>query len=222
MVALFFGMAVFAQSNQQLRTPMAVQTRFGIKGGVNLAKFKVNADKFSPASSAPNTDSKTSYNAGAFVNIPLSSAIRFQPELVFSSQGSKMNGSFLGATYSREADLHYLNLPLMFQAQTTHGFFVETGPQLGYLLSAKSKNQSGTSNDKVDIKDYLDKFDFSWGAGIGYMSRIGLAINARYNYGLTNVIDDKNTNGGSNFFENGELKNRVIQIGLSYQFGAYK
>ncbi|HWJ91936.1 MAG TPA: porin family protein, partial [Flavisolibacter sp.] len=120
------------------------------------------------------------------------------------------------ATHS-EQDLGYINLPIMLQWKSQGGFFVETGPQAGYLVRAKLESGNTTS---VDNKDNYDKFDFSWGAGLGYLSRIGLGINARYNLGLSNVIED---NGGNNSSNDGpELKNKVIQIGLFWQFGAGK
>lgn len=222
-LALVAGLAVSAQNSPQLRTPMAVETRFGVKAGVNMAKFEVGKDDFSPASLAPDATSNTSFNAGVFVNIPMSDVIRFQPELLYSGQGSKLSGTVLGTNYQQTANLRYLTLPLMFQAQTSSGFFVELGPQFGYLLSAKTQNDAaGANDDKTDIKDYLDKFDFAVNGGIGYMTRIGLGINARYVYGLTNVLDVKNNNSGSTFYTSGELKNRVIQVGLFYQFGANK
>lgn len=222
-LALFAGMAVYAQSSPQLRTPMPVETRFGIKAGVNMAKFKVGKDDFPSSIPAPHATSNTSFNAGVFVNVPLSDAIRFQPELLYSGEGSKLSGSVLGTNYQQTANLRYLTLPLMFQAQTSSGFFVELGPQFGYLLSAKSENDSpGASGDKTDIKDYLDKFDFAVNGGIGYLSRMGLGINARYSYGITNVIDIKNNDAGSDFYTDGELQNQVIQVGLFYQFGANK
>jgi hypothetical protein len=52
---------------------------------------------------------------------------------------------------------------------------------------------------------------------LGYVTRVGLGFNARYNFGLTNIIDE-----GESDLMIGELKNRGLQIGLSYQFGAYK
>ena len=52
-------------------------------------------------------------------------------------------------------------------------------------------------------------------AGLGFVSKAGLGIGARYVYGLTNTIED---NGGNNSSNSGpELKNSVIQIGLSWR-----
>jgi hypothetical protein len=116
-----------------------------------------------------------------------------------------------------DQDLTYITLPIMLQWKTTGGVFIETGPQPGYLIKAK---QDGPGSTETDNKSSFDNFDLSWGAGLGYLSKAGLGIGARYNYGLTNTIED---GGGNNSSNNGpELKNSVIQVGLSWRFGANK
>jgi len=205
------------QQTPQLRTPMAVKTRFGLKAGVNLARL--SAKEFT-ATAEPHTNTKTSFNAGAFVNIPLGGMFRIQPELVFSSQGSKVEEMIAASAgtrqYNYEYDLHYVNLPVMFQLQTQKGFFVETGPQFSYLIDAKSKGATPLSTeDETDYDYYFDNFDIAWGVGVGYLSRIGLGVNARYNYGIRNIVNE-------NDVDLGEMRNRVLQFGLVYHFGAYK
>src|SRR5215218_7355792 len=184
----------------QLRTPMAVKTRFGLKAGVNLATL--SAKEFT-TTAEPSTTNKTSYHVGAFVNIPLGTMFKLQPELVFSSQGSKMQetrnappGGTGSITYNYEDDLDYLNLPVMLQLQTLGGFVVETGPQFSYLLSAKQKGFSPNSTtEKTDVKDQFDHFDIAWGVGVGYITRIGLGVCARYNYGIRNIVNENETTG---------------------------
>ena len=203
-------------STPTLRTEMASAVRFGLKGGVNLATLEIDDDS---QSSPLETNNKTSFYAGAFVNIPVGGNLRFQPELVYSRQGSKIQyvqENFptpgTNTNVNTEFDLHYLNVPLMLQLQTPGGFFVEAGPQIGFLLTAED-DESG-----IDLKDQLKKTDFGAGAGIGYLSRVGLGINARYNFGFSNVYDGE----AGNDTDEGKYKNRVLSIGLVYHFGANK
>lgn len=217
-LALSSSMALFAQDNQ-MTTPMARATRFGIKGGVNLAEFRANGFQ---SGTQPGTNMKTSFHGGFLLNAPLGTGgFAIQPEVVYSGQGSKLNvkttvGS-VTTSQAYEQDLGYINVPIMLQWKSAGGFFVETGPQAGFLVRAK---QDGPGDTELDNKDNFDKFDFSWGAGLGYMSRVGLGIGARYNLGLTNTLED---GGGNNSANNGaELKNKVVQIGLFWQFGAGK
>lgn len=210
------GLAVFAQSEPTLRTPMESKVRFGLKGGVNLATLHLTQDDY-PSGQAPNTNMKTSGFGGVFVNLPLNTSFRLQPEVVFSSQGSKLKGGALGSG-SYEIDAQYVNIPVMFQYQTPGGFFVEAGPQLGFLVKAEMDGPDDTGSGDIDIKDKMKTTDFSLGGGIGYLSRIGLGVNARYNAGLSNVFNAENDNNQLQ----GKAKNSVVQIGLLYHFGAGK
>jgi hypothetical protein len=216
-LALVASLAVFAQDNPPARTPRIVATHFGLKGGVNMAEYNLGSNI---GGSTNGVDMRTSFNAGAFVNVPIAGSFRIQPEVVFSGQGSKLTNSS-GSAY--DESLHYINVPVMLQWQSMGGFFLETGPQAGFLVGAKDKVTSGSAapNTETDIKDSRKGFDFSWGAGLGYISRVGLGVGARYNYGISNVL---NTNNSTNdaLYNSSTAKNSVIQFSVIYEFGAGK
>jgi hypothetical protein len=166
-------------------------------------------------------NNKTSMHGGLFLNIPMGQTLNFQPELLYNGVGSKFSSSTTVGTVinteTYEQDLSYISLPLMFQLRSTKGFFIELGPQASYLISAK---QEGPGTTNTDNKKAFDKFDVAANGGIGWTSRVGLGINARYSYGLSNILED---GGGDNSSNDGlELKNRVISVGLHYMFGANK
>lgn len=210
-LAMCTGLAMFAQEST---TPMAVKTRFGIKAGVNLAKLRIND---APSGYSYETNLKTSMNGGFFANIPLGTGgLAFQPEVLYSGQGSKITAKLPTTTVTYEQDMRYIAVPLMFQLKTPGGFYVELGPQAAWLINAKTE----VNDTKTENTDSFDNFDVAAAGGIGYLSRIGLGINARYVHGLSNTVED---GGGNNSANNGiEMKNQVIQIGLSWSFGAGK
>lgn len=204
-LALCTSAAMFAQDAQpQLRTPMEKKVRVGIRAGANLAKFRLTDF---PSGTEPDIQTKTSMHAGLFVNAPLGGMFAIQPGVEYSGQGSKYTEGGMNGEY----DLHYINVPVMFQWKSTGGFFLETGPQAGILLRANL-------NDMEVPDETFKTLDVSWGAGLGYLSRVGLGVNARFNFGLSNTLegDDDNTNTTP------QLKNQVIQLGLVYHFGAHK
>lgn len=220
-LAMTSVMAVFAQDNQpQLRTPMAKAVRFGVRGGVNLADL--NSKELPSGSTYAEAQSKTAFNGGLFVNIPLGTKnFRFQPEVSYSSQGGKVQGPSSSATANTfEQDLDYINLPLNFQFMTNNGLFIQTGPQVGFLVGAERVNGTGmASTMNTGNKDDFDKFDLSWTGGVGYLSRIGLGIDLRYNIGIANVVaDDAPTSAPLK----GTWKNSVGQFSLIYHFGVSK
>lgn len=196
-------------AHKPVRTEMAVTPRFGIKGGVNLATMEIDDDS---NTNPLNTNNKTSFHGGLFVNIPLGGALRFQPELVYSGQGTKFSEGSGTSTIKGEMDLHYIQVPLMFQLQGNSGLYGELGPQIGFLV--KSEMEIGSVTE--DIKEDLKKVDFGAGLGIGYLTRIGLGIGARYNMGFSNIYDADQPN------DEGKYKNRTLNLGLTYHFGAAK
>ena len=163
-LAVSMSLAMFAQENVN-RSPMPVKTYFGIKGGVNLAKLRPS----DYAANEPSTNLKTSAHAGFLVRIPLSTNGGFavQPELLYNRQGSKMKTTTtvgtVTTTNTYEQDLGYVSVPVMLQWKSAGGFYLETGPQAGFLIAAQ---QEGPGTDsETENKDENEKFDLSWGAG---------------------------------------------------------
>jgi len=166
----------------------AQETHFGIKAGVNVASVEV--------SNGADYDGKAGLHAGGLAHIHITRHFALQPEIVYSMQGGKVNDFKL--------KLNYINIPLLAQYMTLDGFRLQTGPQLGLLVSAKTE----TGNVEINRKDVYSSTDFSWVFGAGYLFPQGIGIDARYNLGISNIIDD---NGA-------EAHNRVFQVGLFYQF----
>lgn len=166
----------------------AQQTHFGIKAGVNLSSVDIkNGEDFA---------SKAGLHLGGLAHIHINQHFALQPELVYSMQGGKDGNEKL--------KLNYINVPVLAQYMTNEGLRLETGPQLGFLTSAKLK----IDDVEVDQTDDLNSFDFSWTFGVGYLFPSGFGMDARYNHGVSNISDD-------NSFE---ARNRVFQLGLFYQF----
>ncbi|RFS25009.1 PorT family protein [Chitinophaga silvatica] len=166
----------------------AQNVKFGVKGGLNLSKL-TNVD-----------DAKvlTGFNAGGLMNYKFNDSWAVQPEIQYSTQGSKANTILGKGTFK----LDYINIPVLAQYHI-ESFFLEAGPQVGFMTSAKLK--AGPINQ--DVKDQMKTVDFGLNFGLGYKLDMGLGIGARYNFGLTNIYDNGN-NG----------KNSVAQIDLFYIF----
>ena len=123
-----------------------------------------------------------------------------QAEILYSMQGVKSGND--------ETTLSYINVPIMVQRYIdASGFYIETGPQAGFLIGAKQK----VDGSKADIKSELKTFDFSVNFGLGYRFNQGIGIGARYGLGITPI----NKSGSGHDF-----KNTVISAGLFYEFGS--
>jgi outer membrane translocation and assembly module TamA len=86
-----------------------------------------------------------------------------------------------------------------------NGFRIEAGPQVGFLINAKSKS----SNVSVNVKDNFKKTNFSIPVGLGYLTSSGLGFDARYNFGISNLNNTSNST---------KIHSNVFQFGLFYQF----
>jgi hypothetical protein len=166
----------------------AQHTNFGIKAGYNSSSVQI--------SDGADYEGKSGLHIGGLAHIHITSHFAVQPELVFTMQG--------GETTNSKLKMNYLNIPVLGQYMVNDGFRLQTGPQIGFLVSAEQK----IGNIEVDVDDTFSSVDFSWAFGAGYIFSSGFGIDARYNLGLSNVSDD------SDF----EAKNRVFQVGVFYQF----
>jgi len=228
-LAMATGWASMAQvttnpndAHKPLRTEMSTEPRFGLRGGVSLSSLEIDDDY---NNTDYNTNSKTSFHLGAFVNIPLGRIFRIQPEISYYGGGSKVNGALVSTTNTRgnyELDFHYIGIPVMFQLHTgASGFFVEAGPQASFLVQGQEEPSASLNRPKVNLKkdERVKQLDFGAAAGVGYISRIGLGLNARYYHGFSNVYNSDNAVATE---RDKDLGTRSIQIGLVYHFGAAK
>ncbi|WP_212002876.1 porin family protein [Chitinophaga sp. HK235] len=172
----------------------AQTVKFGVKGGLNLAKL-TNTD---------NAKTRASFYAGGLVNLALNESWAIQPELLYSGQGTKVKTSTILGTLESTVKTDYINIPVMVQYSIVPAFYLEAGPQLGILAGAKQK----IGSKSYDVKDQMKGIDFGIGVGFGYKFDMGLGVSGRYNFGLTNIEDSGN----------GNSKNSVAQIGLFYMF----
>lgn len=183
------------------------QTQFavGIKGGPNFANIDTKA------TAGENYDNRTGWNAGAFMLIR-GERIGFQPEVLFSQQGSKFKYST--ASPSLKQNFSYVNIPLILKLYTVAGINLQVGPQIGLLTSAEREDfASGQSGPitKEDVKNDFKKTDFSLAIGVGWDLPLGFSIDGRYNWGLSDIND------GASGASNATIKNQVWQFSVGYK-----
>ena len=176
--------------------------RLGLKAGANFAN--VNGD----GTKGANTSTLVGFNGGAFIGLGLSDNLFIQPELVYSGQGFKESVNSGGTTFTATQNLNYFNIPVLVKYQLPVGVYFQTGPQIGFLMSATAKADGSSSTDKQEFKST----DFSWAVGAGFqIPSTQLGIDLRYNIGLSNIANNSSSSGSS-----ATVKNGVFQVGLTY------
>ncbi|GGA95242.1 porin family protein [Puia dinghuensis] len=171
------------------------QVQFGLKAGANFAT--------QTGSDAGDAKTLTNVNAGAFLRLAIAPHLGIQPELVYSGQGASYDVT--NGTLKYHAN--YMNIPVLLKYSWPVGPYVETGPQLGFLLSAHQSINGNSTNDK----NSYNTTDLAWVFGVGVrIPRSPVGIDLRYNVGIANV-EDRNTTGS-----NGSIRNDVLQLGITY------
>ena len=194
--------AVSVSTAQEASNAKSMAPSFGIKGGVNFAT--VTGDFDSP-------DSRTSFHAGALAEFPLADIFSIQVEALYSGQGFKAN--FEGPEGDKaEVQLDYINVPVLAKVYIVPGLSLEAGPQFSFKVRDKFEINPGSSDGTVNLDhSSLSAKDFEFGVagGLTFQTEIGLFATGRYNYGLTEVFENKNV---------GKVNNSVFQIGVGYKF----
>jgi hypothetical protein len=203
----------------------AQEARFGLKAGLGL-------------SSVRGTDVGDGYkylfgvNGGLMADFGFSDRLSFHPELLYSQKGTKLDyttsyanaAGTLTVTQIGKGRLHYLDLPLLLRLKAS-GFFLEAGPQLGYLLAQRSEltatgtttytgsttTSTITKTETDDSTDGIRRFDVGYIIGIGYQLPQGLEVGLRFNNGFSNSTFDRSSSN--------KVHNSVFQFQVGYLFG---
>ncbi len=166
---------------------MAQTFSFGPKAGINISNY---------SGGDINSDAKVGYHIGGLLNFGFGEIFSIQPEVLFSTQGAKVENAGSKTNYK----INYLNVPVMLKFRIANGFYIEGGPQAGFRLSENIPDQT--------INDFAKQLDLSAGAGLGYQSDAGIGIGLRYMAGLSKVGDFSGRDISPDF------KNSVVQASL--------
>ena len=203
MKKLFLGAAVAMST-------LTFAQQFGAKAGMNVSSLSKDAN-------LSDQGSKIGFNAGLFANFPIAESFSVQPELIYTQYGEKYDYVMpvTDERYSGSTHLDYVALPVMLQYNVTPSFYLEAGPELGLLVSAKDKAKNETTGETLaesdNYKDSLNGFNVGVGLGAGYFFTPSIGVTARYVAGFTDIYKDGQNAGDA-------VKNNVFQAGLAYKF----
>ncbi len=157
---------------------------FGVKAGVNFASI----------TDATGLDSRTGFVAGVFVGGKFNDNLGIQADLLYSQQGAEFSlGDF---------NLDYVTVPVVVKYFVAQGLNIQLGPQFGVIVNDEAQTVVGETINDIATND----FDLSGVVGIGYDLPMGIRLDGRYNFGLTDVA--KSADG----------KNSVVTLSVGYSF----
>lgn len=151
---------------------------------------KVGAN-FSTITKFDDTKMKVGLAVGVEAEYGVSENFGVAAGVLYSMQGCGIKDA------SEKYKFDYINIPIVAQYYPVKGLAIKAGVQPGFCVSAKAGSAKITNKKS---------FDFSIPVGLSYeISKF--VIDARYNFGLTKVLDSS-VKG----------KNSVIQVTLGYKF----
>lgn len=187
---------------------------FGPKIGGNLSHILYSGDSESVFN---NSQMRLSSHFGVFTEFVFTDFISLQPELLYSIKGDKFT-SKTDDSFESSYVYKYLSLPIVIKYYLTEEITAEIGPQVAYLLSAKNLETSdlysseyGEEEASIDLKDDIQVYDVGATAGVGYLTKSGFYLSARYNMGLINTYKGEGDISNT-------LKNGTIQLSAGFSF----
>ncbi len=169
--------------------------QFGIKGGVNFTNMTSDI--------LVEKEYKTGFHIGILAEIPFGDKFSLQPEILYSTYGSKGKEiMFGGPNITTEYKLDYIQIPILAKIYLYKGFSLEIGPSFNFLVNDKKIRESNT------ITDIGEKFEFSGILGVSYKLSRGLIGSFRYTNSLTNALNQ----------DYSETNNYGFLIGIGYLF----
>ena len=188
---------------------MAQETSFGAKLNGVFTTFNISGDG---AEMNNYSEGKPGLSLGLIAEFGLSDNFAIAPELLYSSAGDIFKMSESGASMETKFFLSYLQIPIMAKYYINDSFYLNAGPQIGFLMSADGEYtvtyDGETETDSEDIKDEFNSNDFGFNIGAGYKLESGLFFDFRYTAGLSDIIVDKDS----------QVKNSALQFGIGYFF----
>src|SRR5688500_4362848 len=164
------------------------------------------------------TGDRIDFSGGVTGEVDLGARFGLVTGLRYSGLGNHIDVETSSGTGEAEIHQRYLVVPLWlrFDPPELGGFFLQAGPEAGYLLSARATSEvplpgGGVQETDDTVTDDLKRSNFSLSGGIGVRRSLGersLEFVLRYSRGLTDVAEDEE------WFSNWKTRELHLGFGL--------
>jgi hypothetical protein len=183
-------------------------SRLGIKGGIDVSSLMTD--------DAESSNLKLGINGGIFLRIAITDLFSFQPELIYTMKGGKLEyNNFASGTV--KMSLNYTELPLLAVMNVTKNINLQGGIYLASLSNVRIRNigDNGSYNFEEELnKDNFKSFDYGLVCGIGGdFDRLSFGV--RYDYGVRSIGEKKTFAGQTYRFPDARNSAFQIYVGLS-------
>ncbi|MEG0925292.1 porin family protein [Chryseobacterium sp.] len=217
-ILLASAIALFAGLN--------AQTGFGVKAGYALSTLNSNENSFELDGAGGSLKSKSGFYIGALVEHKINNKFALQAEVEYANLGGKMEVSvpgLPGVKVIEKMNFNRIVIPISARYYATPELAVYGGPYVSFKANNTVKidvsgalvtNQAALDEGERRLENFFDSSlkstDFGLFLGADYKVYKGLFVDARYSFGLTNMI--------KNPVNNEKLKMNFFQLGVGYKF----
>ena len=121
--------------------------------------------------------------------------------LLYSMEGVKYSEKYKGVKCSVNANLDYLNIPILAQFYPVKGLAIKAGLQPAFNVRHKAKFEASEGKESISVTGNLEgvkSFNLSIPVGVSY-EYAKFVLDARYNIGLTKIFKDADQGRNSTF-----------------------
>jgi hypothetical protein len=181
---------------------MAQKTaRAGVKAGMNVSNLYID--------NVHDENARIGFNGGFYGQILSSEVFAIQPELLYSTKGTRADYTGFVVNQKVRFNLNYLDLPVLAVFKLGKSAEIHAGAYGSYLLNANVEYEGNVnSTDELD-RDHFKSYDYGLVGGFG-LNFNHAQIGARYNLGLVALAD---SNAAREML--GNSKNSVAQLYLA-------
>lgn len=178
-IMLFFGVLLlsFAFSYEVI----AQEVNRGVRGGLTMSSLYVDVDNLD------DEDARFGFHVGLFSQIMYTPSVGIQPELIFTTKGSK---AYYGGLINQNVEfgLSYVDLPVLLVIRPMDLLEIHAGPYGGLMLGSNIRF-SGTIEGEDDIdRDQFNTIDYGFAFGVQLNTGI-ISAGLRYNLGRRKLAD---------------------------------
>ncbi|MCI4668374.1 MAG: PorT family protein [Bacteroidia bacterium] len=192
--------------------PCHSQIKIGLKAGPSIVNIQEIVSFPELGEYTSNGQARLAYQVGSFISFPWKKKFSFRLEALISNKGEQIPISNIN-DQPAQLDLFYINLPVLIDFKASPNFSFQLGPELGYLIFAKTTIGSPTG----DLTRLLRRWDMGLSGGSKFALTQKLSLGLRYSQGFITVnpggfLANVRFNGIGRLLQ----WNQAVQLSLNY------
>lgn len=174
---------------------------YGVKADATMSNYLLSDMK------GMSSNMGIGFSVGGFAKWDLMENFAIQPELLINFRTSEFKQKGKG---TRDFEYWGMEIPVYAMGQwytaNDSRFYAGVGPYIGYGFNARYKSPE----EKLYKNDAMRRFDFGFGAQVGYEFSNRIGINASYKIGIIDSLDEGK--------KDATMLPQRISLGLAYRF----